>query len=311
MKSKSCIIYGGAGFIGSHIAEELYSSGFTVTVFDKKNVSRKNIEHLLGKIDYAEGDFNNEKDISRSLKNIDYVIHLVSTTLPADSNLNPFYDVETNLKSSLHLFEECLKHKIRKVIFISSGGTVYGNPRSLPISEEHPTNPMTSYGIIKLTIEKYLGLYKELRGLDYKILRLSNPFGERQNPKLSQGLIANLLYRIKLHKKVEIWGDGSVVRDFFYIRDGAKAIIPAIEDRSKNYVFNISSGKGYSINQILDKFRKELGLKFDVNYKPGRNFDVSKNILDNSLAKKYLRWEPKTDFKEALKKTWSYILDRE
>jgi UDP-glucose 4-epimerase len=311
MKSKSCIIYGGAGFIGSHIADELISSGFSITIFDKKNISKKNIEHLNGKINYIEGDFNNEKDISKSLKNIDYVIHLVSSTLPADSNLNPFYDIETNLKASLHLFEECLKHNIKKIIFISSGGTVYGNPVHLPISEDHPTNPMTSYGIIKLTIEKYLGLYKELRGLDYKILRFSNPFGERQNPKLGQGLITNLLYRIKLHKKVEIWGDGSVVRDFFYIRDGAKAIKPAIEDRSDKHIFNISSGKGYSINRILDKFKNELGLKFEVNYKPGRIFDVKKNILDNSLAKKYLRWGPRTDINTALMNTWRYILDNE
>lgn len=311
MKSKSCIIYGGAGFIGSHIADELVSSGYSITIFDKKNISGKNIEHLKGIINYIEGDFNNEKDISKSLKNIDYVIHLVSSTLPADSNLNPFYDIETNLKASLHLFEECLKHKIKKVVFISSGGTVYGNPLHLPINEKHPTNPMTSYGIIKLTIEKYLALYKELRGLDYKILRLSNPFGERQNPLLGQGLIANLLYRIKQHKKVEIWGDGSAVRDFFYIRDGAKAIKPAIEDKSKNQIFNISSGKGYSINRILDKFKKELGLKFEVTYKPGRDFDVKKNILDNSLAKKYLHWEPKTNIDTALKNTWSYILDHE
>ena len=308
---KYCIIYGGAGFIGSHMAEDLLINGYGVRIFDKKNTSRKNIEHVFDNIDYIEGDFNNEKDIANSLKHADYVIHLVSSTLPADSNLNPYYDIETNLKASLHLFEECIRHKIKKIIFISSGGTVYGNPEWLPITEDHPTSPITSYGIIKLTIEKYLGLFRDLRGLNYKILRLSNPFGERQNPKLGQGLIANLLYKIKCKEKIEIWGDGSVVRDYFYIRDGVKSVHKAILDSSANHIYNISSAKGHSINRILEKFRKVLNLKFEVVYKPGRKFDVKKNILDNSLARKYLEWKPETDFNTALKNTWSYIIDNE
>ena len=154
--SKSCIIYGGAGFIGSHIADDLVEKGYKITIFDKKNCSLKNVEHIKSKIKFIGGDFNNEKDIAKSIKNNDYVIHLVSSTIPSDSNLNPYYDIESNLKSSLHLFEECVKNKIKKIIFISSGGTVYGNPDKLPVKESHPTNPTSSYGIIKLTIEKYL-----------------------------------------------------------------------------------------------------------------------------------------------------------
>ena len=122
--------------------------------------------HVLDKIDFIEGDFNNPVDIKDSLRKQDYVIHLVSSTIPADSNLNPCYDVETNLVSSLNLFEECVRQRIKKVIFVSSGGTVYGNPSKLPINEDHPTNPTSSYGIIKLTIEKYLFLYKSLKNLN-------------------------------------------------------------------------------------------------------------------------------------------------
>lgn len=308
---KNCIIFGGAGFIGSHTTETLIANNFEVTVFDKINASRRNLTDVLDKIRFIEGDFNNTIDIKESLKNQDYAIHLVSSTLPADSNLNPQYDVETNLISSLNLFEECVKQKIKKVIFISSGGTIYGNPQKLPINEKHPTNPTSSYGIIKLTIEKYLSLYKSLRGLEYKILRFSNPFGERQNPLPGQGLISNLLYRIKNKKTLEIWGDGKVVRDYFYIKDGANAIYLAIKDQSQSNIFNISSSKGYSINQILDRFRKVLNLKFKVKYTSGRKFDVSKNILDNSKARKILRWKPETEFNNALMNTWSYILDDE
>jgi UDP-glucose 4-epimerase len=307
-----CIIYGGAGFIGCHIAEELIRGNYHVTVFDKINASKKNVEHVLDKISFIEGDFCNRMDIADSLKNQDFAIHLVSSTLPADSNLNPVYDVETNIISSLNFFEECIANRVRKVVFISSGGTVYGPPVRVPIGEDHPTQPTNSYGITKLTIEKYLALYKNLKGLDYTVLRLSNPFGERQNPKLGQGLIAAFLYKIKNKKPIEVWGDGTIVRDFFYIKDGAEAIALALQTDSKYNVFNISSGSGLSINQVLEKFRKVLNLKFRVRYKPARRFDVQTNVLDNRRARKYLKWQPATGFDDALKLTWSYIdSDRE
>jgi UDP-glucose 4-epimerase len=309
--NRNCIIYGGGGFIGSHITDELLKHNYRITVFDLINSSRKNVRHVLGKIDFIEGDFTNKVDIRKSMKGQDYAIHLVSTTLPSSSNLNPNYDVETNLVTTINFLEEAVKQKIKKVIFISSGGTVYGNPLKIPIKEDHPTDPKCSYGIIKLTIEKYLYLYKELKGLKYKILRLSNPFGERQNPRLNQGLIAHLLYRIKHHKTIEIWGDGSVVRDFFYIKDGARAVYKALVDKSGVDLFNISSSKGYSIKQILEKFRKVLKLEFDVKYTSAREFDVPVNILDNRLAGKILNWKPETNFDEALKRTWRHILENE
>lgn len=309
--SEKCIIYGGAGFIGSHIAENLLENGMEVTIFDKLNASKRNVWHILDKIRFLEGDFNNEIDIRNSLKNADYVIHLVSSTLPSDSNLNPNYDVETNLLSSLNLFEQCSRQKIKKIIFISSGGTVYGNPLKLPIREDHPTDPTCSYGITKLAIEKYLALYKILKGTDYNILRFSNPFGERQNPKTGQGLIANLLHKIKNKQIIEIWGDGKIIRDYFYIKDGAKAIYSAINNNTDVSTFNIGAGKGYSINQILAKFREVLKVDFEVKYTEARKFDVLKNILDTSRAKKILKWKPETKFDEAIKITWKYIINDE
>jgi UDP-glucose 4-epimerase len=306
---ESCIIFGGGGFIGSHIADNLLSNGFKVSIFDKQNASRKNVTHILDRISFIEGDFNNEVDISKALEGNTYAVHLVSSTLPASSNLNTFYDVESNLISSLHFFEKCLEYGIKRVIFISSGGTVYGNPVKLPIKETHPTNPISSYGIIKLAIEKYLYSYKVLKGLDYKILRFANPFGERQNPFLSQGLIAHLLYKIRKKETIEIWGDGKVIRDYFYIKDGARSVYRALLDRSSENIYNISSGKGLSINQILDRFRNVLGLNFKVKYLPGRKFDVQKNILDNGLALKNLKWKNEYSFNEGLKNTWSYFID--
>ena len=308
---KRCIIFGGAGFIGSHIADDLLKHKFKITIFDKLYASKRNVEHIIDKISFIEGDFVNKIDVGDSLKGHDYAIHLVSSTLPADSNLNPVYDVESNLISTLNFLDECFKKKIKKVIFISSGGTVYGKPGYIPVSERHPTHPSCSYGIIKLAIEKYLALYKELEGLKYTVLRLSNPFGERQNPHLPQGLIAHLLYNIKKGKDVDIWGDGSVVRDYFYIKDAVKSVYKAINYNGEVSLFNISSSKGLSVNQILLKFKKVLKLKFRINYLPARKFDVPINILDNTLAKKILGWKPETKFDDALKKTWRFICQYE
>ncbi|MCC6864998.1 MAG: NAD-dependent epimerase/dehydratase family protein [Ignavibacteria bacterium] len=306
---ESCIIFGGGGFIGSHIAEDLLKNGLRVNVFDKQNASKKNVAHILDKINFIEGDFNNEVDISKALKGNTYAVHLVSSTVPATSNLNTFYDVESNLVSSLRLFEKCIEYGIKRIIFISSGGTVYGNPIKLPINEKHPTEPISSYGIIKLSIEKYLYSYNVLKSLDYKILRFSNPFGERQNPFITQGLIAHLLYKIKHGNTIEIWGDGKVIRDYFYIKDGAQAIYKAIKDKSPNRIYNISSAKGLSVNQILQRFRNVLKLNFNVKYLDGRKFDVKTNVLDNRLAAKYLKWKPEFTFNEGLINTWEYFLN--
>lgn len=308
---KNCVIFGGAGFIGSHIADNLLKHKFNVTIFDKLYASKKNVEHIIDKISFIEGDFINKIDVGDCLKKQDYAVHLVSSTLPADSNLNPVYDVESNLISTLNFLEECIKNKVKKVIFISSGGTVYGVPASIPIKENHATQPTCSYGIIKLTIEKYLALFNQLNGLKYSVLRFSNPFGERQNPHLAQGLITNLLFKIKQKEDIEIWGDGSVVRDYFYIKDAVKSVYKALNYSGKISIFNISSGKGLSINRILEKFRKVLNLKFNVNYLSPRKFDVPINILDNCAARKILNWKPETKFDDALKKTWRYICDNE
>jgi len=141
-KKQRCIIYGGGGFIGSHLCEKLLELGYDVTVFDKLNFSKKNISHILDRINVIEGDFNNEFDLMNSLKGIDYVYHLVSSTLPASSNDNPEYDAETNLISSLKLFKECVNLKIKKIVFLSSGGTVYGIPDEIPVNENYYSNPI-------------------------------------------------------------------------------------------------------------------------------------------------------------------------
>jgi len=304
--SSNIIIYGGAGFIGSYIVEDLIERNFNVTVFDKKRFLLED-NNFKGNIRFIEGDFNNKKDVEKSLKYQDYVIHLVSSTLPADSNVNKRYDVETNLISTLELLDECVKNDIKKIIFASSGGTVYGRANSNPITEEHSTNPLCSYGIVKLAIEKYLELYRNLYGLNYTILRFSNPFGEKQDPEKGQGFIITALTKIANGDVVDIFGNGNTVRDYIYVKDAVKSVYLSIISNTKYNTFNISSGKGYSINDILDIFRNILKLNFEVKYISSRNFDVSINVLSNKRAIEYLKWKPETKLEDAIYKIWYYI----
>lgn len=304
---KKCLILGGGGFIGSHLADSLLNNGYEVVIFDKLNFSRNNINHILEKITIIEGDFNNEIDLINSIKEIDIVFHLVSSTLPANSNKNPIYDVETNLISSLRFLNEAIENKISKVIFVSSGGTVYGIPERLPIKEYHPRKPICSYGIIKKTIEDYLYMFEKLYGLDYYVFRLSNPYGERQNPFVSQGVIPVFLKKIIKNEQIEIWGDGTVERDYIYIDDVIDALISVLNKNPKDRIFNLGSGKGYTLNEILEIIEKVTGEKAKVIYKDKRNIDVPVNVLDNKLISEKLDWCPKTGIEIGIEKTYEYL----
>jgi len=184
-----CLVLGGGGFLGSHLCDALLAKGYAVRIFDRPNLKRYRIFSADEDVEWLEGDFVNQEDVAQAVPGCDIIYHLVSTTLPKSSNDNPVYDIETNVVSSLHLLEVARKADIRKIIFVSSGGTVYGIPNETPIKETHPTNPVCSYGISKLSIEKYLKLYHSLYGVDYCILRLANPYGERQRTVDAQGAV--------------------------------------------------------------------------------------------------------------------------
>jgi UDP-glucose 4-epimerase len=309
-KKKKCLIFGGGGFIGSHLCEELLLKGYDVAVFDKINFSKKNIKHIQNEIKIIEGDFNNITDIKNSLGDIDFIFHLVSSTIPATSNDNPVYDAETNLISSLRLFRESIEKKVKKVIFISSGGTVYGVPDKIPVKEDYNSNPICSYGIIKKTIEEYLFMFEKIYGLNYFIFRLSNPFGERQSPTAAQGVIPVFLQRAINNQTITIWGDGETVRDYIYIKDVVRALADSLTGYSKERIFNLGSGKGHSLNEILNLITKISGKKLSVEYIEGRSIDVPVNILDNSLIKKTFGWKPEVTIEEGIEKTYNYLLTK-
>jgi UDP-glucose 4-epimerase len=303
---KRVLVTGGAGFIGTHLVDSLIDKGYRVRVLDRIPVDLhtawENSEH----IEYLMGDFSDHSMIDEAMKDVDIVYHLVSTTIPASSNIDPIFDVQSNLIGSLSLLDLALKGGVEKVIFVSSGGTVYGKPKSLPIKESDPTDPICSYGITKLAIEKYLHLYQELHGLDFQVFRLANPFGEGQRPG-AQGAIAAFMHRIVTGQPIEIWGDGSVVRDYIYIRDVVDVMVRGLEYTGTERVFNLGGGQGRSLNDIIETLGVVSGRPIERIYKSGRALDVPKSVLDISLIQREFSWQPSQDFTADIGQTWAWF----
>ncbi len=298
-----CLILGGGGFIGSHLCDGLLLDGHTVRVLERPNLMRYRLFSANESIEWYEGDFTNKINLSEAVQGCDVVYHLVSTTLPKTSNDNPVFDIETNVVGTLNLLDAMTRAGVSKIVFVSSGGTVYGVPTKIPISETHPTDPIVSYGIGKLIVEKYLHLFHVLHTLDYCILRLANPYGERQKVTNAQGAATVFLHRAWRGQTIEIWGDGSVVRDYIYIGDVVSALIKASSFEGRQRIFNVGSGQGTSLNMILQSIEDLLGREVKRVYLPARPFDVPTNVLDISRAKEVLGWSPKTPLAEGLRRT--------
>ena len=306
-RQKRCLVLGGGGFIGSHIVDGLLESGYRVRIFDKADRDTQNINNVINDIELVEGDFTNETDLARAVKGMDYIFHFIGTTLPKTSTDNPVYDVESNVVSTLKLLDISSKEKIKKIIFSSSGGTIYGIPRLTPVPEDHPTNPTCSYGISKLMIEKYLELYHLTRGLDYVCFRISNPYGERQNPQSIQGALAVFLGLVKEKKPVTIWGNGDITRDYIYIKDIVSVLIEAIQTKTRAKVFNLGSGIGTTLNELIELIREVTQQKVKVFYSEGRPIDVRINVLDITRVQEEFGFIPQTSLREGIKKTWEWL----
>jgi UDP-glucose 4-epimerase len=301
------LILGGAGFIGSHIVDALVTRGHKVRVFDRLNIDTSNLTDSLQHIEMFRGDFLNESDISCALEGIDLVVHLISTILPKASNDNPVYDVESNVIGTLKLLNLSRQRGVRKIVFLSSGGAIYGPDVMSPISENDSTDPICSYGITKLAIEKYLHLFRHLHDLDYVNLRVANPFGERQNPGTGQGAITTFLWKCLQGEPITIWGDGTVARDYFYISDLVSAILAAIERETPSKIYNIGGGVPRSLNELLSIMQTVTGRTPIIQYLPSRKLDVPVNFLNISRAQKELHWNPQVSLEEGMIRTWRWL----
>lgn len=301
------VVLGGGGFIGSTIVDRFLKDGHSVTVFERPRVGPYREFSSVERVVWVNGDFSSVFDVESALRGADLVIHLISTSLPKSSNDDPVYDVQSNIVATLQMLQICARLAVKKVIFISSGGTVYGVPQFIPVDEMHPTEPISFYGVTKLAIEKYLSLFERNFGVVGLSLRVANPYGERQRVETAQGAVAVFLKNALADEPIEIWGDGSVTRDFLYVSDVAEAFYAAATYDGPARVFNISSGRGVSLNELIALLEQVLGRKLKVSYKEARSFDVPISVLSNSLAMRELGWKPVVDLVDGLGRTRKWL----
>lgn len=306
---KQILLLGGFGFLGTNIlkiAEKNFNSDFEFIVFDKLTFHPHNIQFSnITKV--YDGDFSDERLIESIFQEnqIDLVIHLISTTVPA-LGYSARYDIETNLLPSVQLLDLLVKYNILDIIFISSGGAVYGNSEE---NEKHKETdnlyPLSSYGVTKLTIEKYLMQFASLYGLRPLILRLSNPYG-KYHYSLKQG-ICNVALRTAMNKEVfKVWGDGKAIKDYIYIDDFVEILFSLYNLGVHTEVLNVGSGKLYSINQILIEIQENINdLRWE--YSPSSKYDVSNFELDCSNLGKYMKDKEYVSLQEGLKETINWL----
>jgi len=294
--------------MGSHLVELLVEEGFRVRVFDQPGRASARFRHIMEKLESFEGDFFRGDELVSALRGCEYVFHLIGTTVPATSNRDPVFDVESNVVGTLRLLEACRQAGVRKVIFSSSGGTVYGEAGDQPIPETHPTEPRSSYGITKLAIEKYLALFNHLHGLNYTILRMGNVYGPRLPVSGEQGVVGAFLARLKLDQPLVIYGDGLITRDYVYVKDVARAFRAAMGQSSPLQVFNIGTGVGTSLNELVVVMEKVTERRAQVVRQPARSVDVAVNILNPTRARQHLGWQPATSLETGLRHAWKWIL---
>jgi UDP-glucose 4-epimerase len=260
----------------------------------------------LEQVDWYQGDFCDPAALAAAIETYEIVFHLVHTTTPHSANLDMANDLQQNVVSSLALFDVARALGVKRVIFVSSGGTIYGAPEQVPTPETASGEPITAYGISKLAIEKYLALYERLYGFQYRVLRVANPFGPFQVPIKNQGVISMLISRAINKESIEIWGDGSVVRDYIFVDDVIDALEAAMGDQSSARVFNIGSGRGRSLLEVIGAVEDLLHAKLEIDWKQSRLIDVPKSILAINRARDILKWTPKTSFEKGLQSTLNW-----
>ena len=303
------LILGAAGFIGTNLTIELSKNlDDCITLVDKNKNFFSTIEHMhLKNVCIKEADFAYDMDFDLILKKQDIVYHLVSTTVPTTSNQHISQELMANVVFSANLFEACVRCGVKKVVFISSGGTVYGKEVDCPLKEKTATNPISSYGVQKVTIEKLLYLYRYMYGLDYRIIRLANPYGPYQRPNGVLGAVTTFTYKALKGDKIVVYGDGSVVRDFIYIDDAIRAIMKIVNGENKHHTFNLGCGYGTSIKQLLDTISVALDIELNVAYEEERKVDVPVNYLDISRYEKYYGALNPISLREGIIKTADFM----
>jgi UDP-glucose 4-epimerase len=300
------LIIGGRGFIGRHVAAVLARSGHRVVIADHLRPDFTFPDDVASRISWRFLEFASA-DWDSVIADAPIIHQYAWNSIPSSANQNPSGDLTSNVAATISLLEAVRRRGGGRVIFPSSGGTVYGRLRQVPVSEDHPLMPITAYGAGKATAELYLGLYRALHGIDCRIVRISNPYGAGQNVLRGQGAATTFLYKALHNEPIVIWGDGEVVRDFVHIADVAEAValIACIPEVSPFHIFNIGSGVGISLNALVSLLEGELNRKLEIPRMKARPFDIPVSILDITRVRDTLGWFPRISLAEGIRRTIS------
>lgn len=297
------LVIGGNGFIGSHLVDLLLIKGHNVRVFD---ISYEHYRKPLENVDYRISTLENIPDLYEALLGIDIIFHLASTSVPSTSNIDTVSDIKKNLIPTLNILNLAVKLGIKRIIYFSSGGAVYGNPMTKLINEDHPLKPISSYGIVKVTVEMYLSLYQRMYGITPLVLRPSNPYGPRQGHFIAQGVISTFLRQVKMNEIITVFGDGNSKKDYIYIKDLID-LCYELSFSKETGVFNLGSGIGISINQIIEQIKRITNSKLEINHVEKQIYDVDNFVLDISKTMNLRGAYQFTTLENGILDTWKWL----
>lgn len=303
---RDTLVIGGAGYIGAHLVPKLVATGRRVTVLGRKTIPAHKMPQGVA---YVKGDFAQADLIRGLLDRHREVIDLAYASVPNTSFENPLADLLQNLPPMVQLFPE-VAARGGKLILVSSGGTVYGEANTLPIFENHPTRPISPYGVTKLTVENYAHLYAKTHGLQFICIRPANAYGVGQRPYVGQGFISTAIASAMRGEPIKIFGPIGTVRDYLYVSDLAEGIVQALEKGRQLETYNLGSGVGHSNMDVIEALlplMKRLGEAVRVEHLPERAFDVKANVLDSTKLRSDTGWNPEVKFDEGLQLTADWL----
>lgn len=287
------LVTGGGGFIGQALLRRLLAAGWVV----------RNLDFVAGgivdpRLSHWQGSFTNHDLMHEAMVGVDCIFHLGSTHFPREANANPYADCESSVLGVISIAQMAIELRVRRIVFSSSGGTVYGPLTQVPVPEDHPTRPITAYGISKLASEHYLRFF-DGRGIETLSLRVANPYGPGQNIRKAQGALTTFCHHAARGLPITIWGDGTVERDFIHVDDVARALVLAGTSTARGTEINIGSGEGTSLNRLLELIRRS-GHDPQVDYQQARAFDVPRSVLCIDRARAVLGWLPEIRLEDGI-----------
>ena len=303
MKYRNILLLGGGGFIGTALSRRLCENKFNVHILSKHSSA----ERIEPKMIFHQGSLDDREILERVLPECKTIIHLASSTTPGTSSRQPALEVDKNIAPTLRFLDILQGYKHFHMIFVSSGGTLYGNPEFIPVDETHPLNPLSFHGAGKVAIETFLRTFSTFPDKNTTILRPSNVYGPGQPLRSGFGVIRTMLEHVRRGTVMEIWGDGTSIRDFLYIDNMLTALISLIDFPHDNNTYNVGSGIGYSLNQLKEIIESVCGKKLRTVYRSGRKTDVKTIVLDSSRLIKKTKWHPSVSLEQGIEFTWKWL----